>query len=210
LRQEDVGKAKRGPFALDPLLPTVFAKVTSDVYDGSGFDRGHMCPAQDRSATQGDMDATFFMSNVVPQAPNCNQRGWERLEAYCRALAKEGHTLHIVCGPAGVGGVGKDGKKDEIGKGRIEVTVPASVWKVILVLPNAEAEPTKRTRVISVIMPNDQSVDYDWAQYRVSVRDVEKLTGYKFFPSIPDDVARELREKVDEVKIRTPRPKKSE
>ena len=153
------------------------------------------------------MDATFFMTNVVPQAPNCNQRGWERLEAYCRELAKEGHVLYIACGPAGVGGTGKDGKKDEIGKGRIDVTVPAKVWKVILVLPEEQAEPTKRTRVIAVIMPNDQTVDYDWAKYRVSTREVEKLTGYKFFPLIPKDVARELKDKVDEVKVRVPRPK---
>jgi endonuclease G len=210
LRQEDIGKAKRGPFAPDPLLPTVFAKVTSHVYDGSGFDRGHMCPAQDRSATQGDMDATFYTTNIIPQAPNCNQRGWERLEAYCRELAREGHVLYIVCGPAGVGGIGKDGKKDEIGKGRIDVTVPAKVWKVILVLPDEQAQPTKRTRVISVILPNDQTVDYDWSKYRVSTDAVEKLTGYKFFSAIPDELARELKQKIDEVKVRVPRPKKSE
>ena len=36
----DIGKAARGPFSPDPLLPSGFAKVTSHVYDGSGFDRG--------------------------------------------------------------------------------------------------------------------------------------------------------------------------
>src|SRR5262245_22769490 len=116
LSKEDIGKAARGPFAPDPALPKNIAKVSSHVYDGGGFDRGHMCPAQDRSATQDDMDATFYTTSIVPQAPHCNQRAWERLEAYCRDLTKDGHVLWIAAGPAGVGGEGKDGLKPEIGK----------------------------------------------------------------------------------------------
>src|SRR5438132_287378 len=69
LRKTDIGHAARGPFEADPLLPNGFARVTSHVYDGSGFDRGHMCPAKDRSSTQPDCDATFYLTNVVPQSP---------------------------------------------------------------------------------------------------------------------------------------------
>jgi endonuclease G len=165
-----------------------------------------MCAAQDRSSSQSDMDATFMMTNVIPQAPHCNQRGWERLEAYCRELTRDGHVLYICCGPAGVGGEGSDGVKKEIGKGKIDVTVPAKVWKVILVLPGEKAEPTKQSRSIAVIMPNDQSVDYDWSKHRVSVAEVEKLTGFTFWPNVPAETAQPLKEKVDEVKVRTPRP----
>jgi endonuclease G len=210
LTHEDIGKSVRGPFVPDPLLPGNIAKVTSHVYDGSGFDRGHMCPAQDRSSSQADMDATFYTSNIVPQAPYCNQRGWERLEAYCRDLTKEGHVLWIACGPHGVGGEGKDGPRDEIGKGRVEITVPKKLWKVILVLPGVDAEPTRATRTIAVIMPNTQEVDYEWAKYRVSVHQVEKLTGFRFWRELPHDVAKELKSNVDEVKIRVPRPTKKE
>jgi endonuclease G len=165
-----------------------------------------MCPAKDRSATLRDIDATFFMTNIVPQAPLCNQRGWERLEDYCRRLAREGHVLQIAAGPAGVGGVGKDGPAKEIGRGR-RITVPNKVWKVVLVLPHADAEPRKNTRVIAVIMPNDQTVDFDWSKYRVSVRQVEKLTGFKFFPAVPDEIAAALKDRVDEVEVRVPRPR---
>ena len=65
-----------------------------------------MCPAHDRSAEQKDIEATFYMTNIVPQSPASNQRGWERLEDYCRTLAKRGHELYVVCGPHGVGGEG--------------------------------------------------------------------------------------------------------
>jgi endonuclease G len=100
-----------------------------------------MCPAKDCSLTQRDCDATFYMTNAVPRSPASNQKGWERLESYCRELALRGHELHIVCGPNGVGGEGWNGYREEIGKGRLKVTVPAKLWKVILVLPHEDAEP---------------------------------------------------------------------
>jgi endonuclease G len=206
LRKADIGKAERGPFEQDPLLPKGFSRVTSHVYDGSGFDRGHQCPAKDRSATQQDMDATFFMTNVVPQSPASNQRGWERLESYCRGLALKGHELHIVCGPNGVGGTGKNGFREEIGSGRLKVTVPAKLWKVIAVLPHEDATVRKNTRVIAILMPNDQTVDYDWTQYRVSAGAVEELTGYRFFRDVPEEIAAALREHVDDVEVHVPRP----
>jgi endonuclease G len=193
--------ADRGPFEPDPLSPKGFARVTSHAYDGSGFDRGHMCPAKDRSADQKDCDATFYLTNVVAQSPASNQKGWERLEAYCSDLAHQGHVLYIACGPHRTGGTGKDGHKEEIGKGRVEVAVPAKLWKVILVLPSEDAEPRKNTRVIAVIMPNDQTVGFDWSKYRVAVKDVEKLTGYTFFPNVPEELAAALKGKVDEVEI---------
>jgi endonuclease G len=160
-----------------------------------------MCPAKDRSATQADCDATFHMTNVVPQSPASNQQGWERLESYCRDLAHQGHVLYIASGPQGAGGTGKDGSKETIGKGRVEVTVPHKLWKVIMVLPHEEAGPRKNTRVIAVIMPNDQTVGHDWSKYRVSTRAVEKLTGYSFFPLLPGDVAAALKGRVDDVEI---------
>jgi endonuclease G, mitochondrial len=209
LRQDDLGKATRGPFLPDPLLPKGFAHVTTHAYDGAGFDRGHMCPAQDRSSRQEDMDATFYLTNIVPQSPHCNQRGWERLEAYCRDLAHQGHALYIACGPHGVGGTGRDGYKEAIGKGRIEVAVPAQVWKVILVLPREDAEPRRNTRTIAVVMPNDQTVDFDWTKYRVSVQAVEKLTGNSFFRNVPADVAMALKDHVDDVQVRVPHPKRA-
>jgi endonuclease G len=89
------------------------------------------------------------------------------------------------------------------------VTVPAKVWKVVMVLPRADAEPRKNTRVIAVIMPNNQTVNYDWAQYRVSAKQVEKLTGYKFWPTLPEELASALKEGVDDVKVRPPRPRPS-
>src|SRR5262249_5983213 len=84
LREEDIGKIPRQPFEPDPALPFgQIAHVTTHEYDNSGFDRGHICPAKDRSKTIEDAVAVFYMTNIVPQSPNSNQRAWEHLEDYC-------------------------------------------------------------------------------------------------------------------------------
>jgi endonuclease G len=206
LRAADIGHVPRQPFEPDPDLPHGFARVTARDYDGSGFDRGHMCPAKDRSATEEDSKAVFFMTNIVPQAPNCNQRGWERLEDYCRRLVEEGHVLYLACGPHGAGGEGKEGRKTEIGKGAHKITVPQDLWKVVLVLPSEDAAPRANTRVIAVWVPNNQSVGYDWTKYRTTAREVEKRTGCTFFRGVPRDVAEELRGHEDKVEVRVRPP----
>lgn len=45
------------------------------------------------------MDATFFLSNIVPQNLDNNANYWYRLEAYCRGLTKRYSSVYIVSGP---------------------------------------------------------------------------------------------------------------
>jgi endonuclease G len=205
LVHKDIGRTARGAFAPDKGLPKEFTPIASGHYTGTGFDRGHLVPAKDRSASDEDNDAVFLMTNIVPQSPACNQKGWNRFENYCRDLAEKGKELYIAAGPHGIGGVASDGtRKLTIGKNPPFVTVPASVWKVVLVLDKG-TNPTKNARTIAVWMPNDDTVTDDWADYRVSVAEVEKKTKLKFFPLVPDEVAEAIKEKPDEVKIAPPK-----
>jgi endonuclease G len=71
LKKSDIGSIPRSAFTPDPDLPRGFAKVASHVYDGGGFDRGHMCPAKDRSATPADQAAVFYISGSPK--PCCQQ-----------------------------------------------------------------------------------------------------------------------------------------
>lgn len=201
----DVGRVSRGEFQEDPDLPKEFQRAGFGAYTGSGFDRGHLCPARDRSANEKDNDATFLMTNVVPQSPACNQNGWERLERYCRDLAATGKELYIVAGVHGSGGINDQGKKNlTVGRAAPFVTVPASVWKVILVVDRG-TNPNAKSRVIAIWMPNDNTVTDDWTKYRVSVAEVEKKTGLKFFPLVPEDIAKGLKENPDDVKVAVPK-----
>ena len=73
LKKADLGSAPRGDFYPDTTLPRGFKQVKPSDYSGSGFDRGHMCPAADRNRPE-SADATFVMTNIIPQSPHCNQR----------------------------------------------------------------------------------------------------------------------------------------
>ena len=105
--------------------PRGFNRVFPRDYSGAGFDRGHLCPHGDRAGSPEASRATFAMTNMIPQAPNVNQGAWADMEDYLRhPVAKEDRRLYIAAGPAGKGGVGKEGRRVTIGKGK--VTVPAS------------------------------------------------------------------------------------
>ena len=196
LNKSDIGDATRAAFKSDPDLPAAFYHVRNDDYALTGFDKGHMCASKDRSATDPDNDITFYLTNVVPQAPNNNQKGWRLLEDHCRKIAEKGNEVYIACGPHGQGGIGsKDAAKHlTIGKAH-PIVVPETVWKVVLVLPNKDAVPNAQSQTIAVWMPNDQTVGPDWQKYTVSVATVEQRTGYKFFPLVPDDVAKTIKDR---------------
>lgn len=207
----DLGEAPRKrTFDPDATLPEGFTRVTHKDYTGSGFDRGHLCPHSDRAADRKMSYATFVMTNVVPQAPNLNQKAWNQMEIYLRDLVStKDRRLYVVAGVAGTGGRGKLGFRTEIAEDR--VAVPALCWKIAVVVDGDAgggdlARVTADTRVIAVVMPNDNSVGYAWAQYRTSVRQVERLTGYTFFDRLPPDVAKALKEEPDDAPIPPPVP----
>lgn len=207
----DLGDAQRKPtFDTDMTLPSAFYHVTHKDYSGSGFDRGHMCPHSDRAATLEMSYATFIMTNIIPQAPNVNQKAWAQLEMYCRDLVRRQNHLYIIAGPSGRGGRGSNGFKNAIAGGR--VTVPAECWKIIVIVPeNGEDDDLGKigpgTRVITVVMPNDNdAVGEEWAKFRTSAAEVETRTGLKFFDRLSDATAQALRQKIDSTNIPPPRP----
>ena len=47
-----------------------------DAYSGSGYERGHMAPAQDMAWSEAAMHQSFMMTNVCPQDKRLNEGGW--------------------------------------------------------------------------------------------------------------------------------------
>ena len=60
-------------FSADESLPDGFFMARSTNYLSTGFDRGHLCPSADRSASDADNAATFLMTNMSAQAPILNE-----------------------------------------------------------------------------------------------------------------------------------------
>jgi endonuclease G len=193
------GSAQRQDnFIPDPLVPSQWYHVVTTDYNNTGFSRGHMCPSEDRTVTQADNDSLFFMTNMIPQSQTINGGVWETLESYCRTLAQSGNKLYIYSGPYFEGGTGLNGYLTSCAGGK--VTIPAKVWKVIMVLPagtNDLSRVTTSTRCIAVIMPNDQSSISSWQSCRVSVDSVEALTGLDFFSNVPVDIQAVIEAVVD-------------
>jgi endonuclease G len=181
---------RQDDFRADTTLPAGWYQVLGTDYSGSGYDRGHMTPSADRTKTVADNSSTFLMTNMIPQLPANNQGPWASLETYCRTLAGQGNELYIVSGGYGTQGTIAAG----------HVTVPSQTWKVIIVIPVGTDDParvTTTTRTIAVIMPNSGSINSDWRTYRVSVDQVEALTGFDFFSNAPDSAENLIEALVD-------------
>lgn len=198
------GDAKRSNcFSTDISLPELFYKVKKSEYNKSGFDRGHLCPSDDRDANEEDNKATFLMSNMIPQSPHLNRITWVALEEYCRKLIQQGKELYIIAGGYGSGGIGSNNTLSLfIGD---HINVPSYCWKIIVILSegNNDIERiTDNTRVIAVNMPNNQYVnEYHWEHYRTSVDEIEKITGYDFFNKISKNTQNHIEAKIDETII---------
>lgn len=98
LTKSDIGQAKRSPswrFVSDNQAIV----ATHDDYTLSGYHRGHMCPAADRSKSQMYMKQTFRMSNIAPQTPAINVGSWFHTESYVRAKLKEFDSIDVVVMP---------------------------------------------------------------------------------------------------------------
>jgi endonuclease G, mitochondrial len=191
---------RQNDFRPDPNLPQNWYEVTPTDYARTGFDRGHLCPSDDRDGTLEDNQETFFMTNMTPQAPEHNRGIWKTLEDYGRILTQQGNEVYIIAGTIGEGGTGANGFAKTIGKND-NITVPASLWKIIVVLPvgqNDVLRINENTRIIAVNIPNDNSIGTNsWKNYRVSVDDLEMLTGYDFLSNVSVDIQSIIEARVD-------------
>lgn len=156
------------------------SKVDFYDYNGSGYDRGHMCPAGDNKNTQKAMEESFMMTNICPQNHDLNTGAWNDLEVQCRSWAKNYGTLYICCGPI------FDSKTPKtIGqRKKMKIAVPDRFFKVILTMGRVP-------KAIGFIYPNEPC-NGDMREYAVSVDKVEKETSMDFFYQLEDKQEKEL------------------
>jgi len=150
-------------------------RATLEDYASSGYDRGHMCPGGDCNWDDGGRDETFLLSNMCPQNPNLNRGDWKEIEMACRKWAKQYGNIYIVCGPIFL----KSQQHERIGPNQIPV--PEAFFKVVL------CSESLSPRGIGFICRNtDGNRKKDF--YVNSIRQVERVTGYKFFPNMEDSI----------------------
>lgn len=84
-------------FKVDTQLPP--PRVTDNDFKGSGYVRGHLCPAADRDSNKKLLKQTYLTSNVCPMTMNCNSGPWKVLEDSCRAIALSHGKVLVAAGP---------------------------------------------------------------------------------------------------------------
>ena len=210
LQSEDMGSAPRqDDFRSDNTLPSAWYRVASTSYSGSGFDRGHNCPSADRTSTIAANSSTFYMTNMIPQAPTLNQGPWAGLEDHIRAnMVGTSNEAWIFMGNYGNGGgVGSNGQFSVIDNGKVRV--PSKVWKVVVVIPKGNSDISRLDRnatVLCVNMPNDNRLyttgnKTAWRNYIISVSALEiestsNGTALSLFSNIPEAERTLLKSKI--------------
>ena len=198
LDETNIGSTPRQDnFAAFLGLPTGYYQVQSNSYSGSGFDRGHNCPSADRTSSLEANSSTFLMTNMIPQAPQNNQRAWADLETYLRAEVNKGYEVYNIMGSYGKGGIGSNGYAETINNGK--VTVPKRVWKIAIILQKGDgdlARTTADTRILAVDTPNENTLDTDWKKHITTVDAIEKATGYDLLSKLSTDLQKKLQAKI--------------
>ena len=162
-------------FVSDPDIDSRLA-ITTDEYKGSGWDRGHMCPAGDNRWHWRAMDESFYMTNICPQNHNLNRGDWKELEEACRRWAAT-EPVYIVCGPI----LYDTPRYGYIGK-QHRIRVPDAFFKVVLTGVESGCP-----RAIGFIYKNEAG-NNTRDRYVNTIDEVERITRLDFFSALPDRV----------------------
>lgn len=170
------GEQKRlSNFIVDDEVPAPRAELVD--YKGSGYDRGHMCPAGDNKWGFEPMKESFFLTNICPQDHNLNCGDWNELEIACREWANKYGDIYIVAGP-----ILYNGEHETIGPNN--VTVPEAFFKVVLCMSGTP-------KAIGFIYKN-HPCNNPKSSYVNSIDQVERITGLDFFPNLPDELEEQI------------------
>lgn len=159
-------------------------------YGAWGYDRGHMLPQASRYNNYEPNRMTYYGTNMMPQNSTLNQNIWASLEGKVRDWGglQTYDTLYVVTGAAF-----KSTKTIDNANGPI--AVPSHCWKVLLRQrgnQNRQISQFKadELKAIGFVFTNDAAGAATSIESAVrSVKEIEELTGFKFFRNLDPAVA---------------------
>jgi endonuclease G len=157
---------RAGTLGCLPRQPNFYAEpgtAKPAEYAGSGWDLGHMMPAEDASTSAETSHDSFSMANVSPQLPELNRQEWERLEESVRAWAYERGDLLVYVGP-----IFSDRPKT-FGN---HIGIPSAFFKVLV--------DQKTGEVLAFELPQKAEAKGDVAPWLATVEDIEGAAGITF------------------------------
>lgn len=159
-------------------------------YGAWGYDRGHMLPQASRYNNYEPNRMTYYGTNMMPQNSTLNRNIWASLEGKVRDWGglQTYDTLYVVTGAAF-----KSTKTIDNANGPI--AVPSHCWKVLLRQrgnQNRQISQFKadELKAIGFVFTNDDAGAATSIESAVrSVKEIEELTGFKFFRNLDPAVA---------------------
>lgn len=159
-------------FRPDYRVPEKF-RADLDVYEGSGYDRGHLVSSANQRETEIQNSETFLLSNMSPQKPEFNRGIWKDLEEAVRILdsKKTVFETYVISGPLFY--FDKDvlmmGVENE--KIKVSLPIPHAFFKCILT-----ENKTGSINMWAFVIPNE-STDKKLEDFLIETAKVEKFTG---------------------------------
>jgi len=184
LSRDYLGSQRRTDnWGYDPSLRLEYQPLLSKGFGIGGIDRGHQIPSADRTKNRAENSTTFYYSNMTAQASSMNQGVWAKLENQIRSWTTSSgvDTMYVVTGA--VIQTKSDSNieyvRDNSGK---SVAKPKYYYKALAMKRGTEYY------TIGYKMDNiATNTQADPASYRMTVSDLEKETGYTFFPGLSAD-----------------------
>jgi len=182
-----------GPgFVVDKEIPTAYQTNKSDY--NPNYDRGHLCASADRFYSQEANNQTFYYSNMSPQLNAFNAGIWMYLENKVRKWGYDRNlcdTLFITKG-------GTINSEDMIMSytktGTHKVAVPKYYFMALL------AKKGNTYHAIGFLLEhrnNYPSSKFGFEQYAMTIKELEKRTKIDFFPSLPDNIEKNIENIID-------------
>lgn len=181
-REHTEGTIKRSGAAWHQDAEVPMPRATANDYKGSGWSRGHMCPAGDNKWDADAMYETFLFTNCCPQNANLNSGAWNQIEMTCRRWARKYGEVYIVCGPVLF-------RQQHATIGPNQVVVPEAFFKVVVCLNGTP-------RGIGYICRNTDG-DSSKDSYVNTIEQIERITGITFFPNLSPEVAKAVKERAN-------------
>ena len=172
------GNSKRLGNAFHEDTEVPYPRATNQDYKGSGWSRGHMCPAGDNKWNSDAMYESFLLSNVCPQNQNLNSGVWNQIEMSCRKWAQKYGDIYIITGPILL-------NKTHETIGTSNIVVPDAFFKVVVCL-SGEA------KGIGFICRNTNG-SRKKDNYVNSISQIERVTRINFFPHLAPDLAAKIK-----------------
>lgn len=185
--------------------PSIAANQQMNGYYKSPYNRGHQIAAADRKCTQEMMDQTFYVTNMTPQLGRFNSTLWGNLEGKVRSEQCK-DTLYVVTGAYFKGKHDASiatSTTDSSGK---RCPTPSHYYKLLLRTVGkdtgkrvAEITDASELQAIGILIPHHDSGSSTYLkdEWFVSVKELEELTGFEFFPMLNDAVEDKVKSEYD-------------